>query len=79
MEREATKELIRNAIRELGTQQEFAEKIGVDRQTVKMWLLRGEVSKNFLFKFCDLTGVKPSEVNQFAKDLEEYKTERQES
>lgn len=67
---------IKNAVRRFGTQQQLADALGVSRQTVKMWIMRGYVTPGYLLDFCRLTGARPENVNQFAADILQSKRSR---
>lgn len=68
---------IKFAVRMFGTQRQLADALGVSRQTVKMWIMRGYVTPAYLLKFCKLTGAKPERVNPFAADI--LRTKRRKS
>ena len=67
---------IKNAVRGFGTQQQLANALGVSRQTVKMWIMRGYVTPAHLLRFCRLTGARPESVNPFAADIIRSKRRR---
>lgn len=60
---------VRDAIARYGTQQKLADDLGISRQTVKRWVSKNSVTRNYLAPFCRLTGCKPEEVSQFAADV----------
>lgn len=60
---------VRDAIARYGTQQKLADDLGISRQTVKRWVSKNSVTRNYLAPFCRLTGCKPEEVSQFAADI----------
>lgn len=59
---------VRDVVRTIGTQQEVADRMGVSRQSVKMWCTRNSVPIARVAKLAQLAGVRPELLNpQLAK------------
>lgn len=60
---------LREIVRRFGSQQRLADALGVSRQTVKMWCIRGEVSADYIVPFCNVVGSRPEEVSPLAAQV----------
>lgn len=60
---------VKTAVKRVGSQQKVADILGVSRQTVKMWVKSGSVSRDYVVPFCRLTGENPRNVSKFAAEI----------
>ena len=56
--------VVRVAIRKVGTQEVFASLMGVSRQAVQKWCRNGYVPADRVMEFSRLTGVSPENLNK---------------
>lgn len=64
------KERIKEAIKRVGTQSEFARLMGLrGRQCVKEWIARGDVPIRRVPRFCELTGESPAAISSVAAQI----------
>ena len=66
---ESKRNAVRDAIARYGSQQDVADALGVSRQSVKAWVKQGAVTPAYVLPFCQLTGVRPEVINEFARDV----------
>lgn len=60
---------VKAAVKRIGSQQKVADRLGVSRQAVKMWVKSGSVSRDYVVPFCRLTGENPRNVSRFAAEI----------
>lgn len=59
---------VRDVVRTIGTQQDVADRMGVSRQSVKMWCAKNCVPIARIEKLAKMAGVRPEHLNpQIAK------------
>lgn len=66
---------VKTAVKRVGSQQKVADLLGVSRQTVKMWVKSGNVSRDYVVPFCRLTKEDPRNVSKFAAEILDLREE----
>ena len=70
---EISNDIVRTAVKKVGTQGAFASLMGVSRQAVQRWCRNGYVPASKVAEFSRLTGVAPRYLNQAFSKVEQIK------
>ena len=60
---------VKSRIRAVGTQEEVAQKMGVSRQSVKVWVRKDSVPLSRVKKLSEILGCKPEDLNSDLRSL----------
>lgn len=60
---------VKSKIRAFGTQEEVAQKMGVSRQSIKVWVRKDSVPLSRVKKLSEILGCKPEELNPDLRSL----------
>lgn len=66
---------VKSKIRAFGTQEEVAQKMGVSRQSIKVWVRKDSVPLSRVKKLSEILGCKPEELNPDLRSLVQQSTQ----